>query len=82
MHNTGRQMVMVFLRAIILALVCGAGVGCAFLAWYLGGRYEMNEHLRTGLAVGTGATFFIAVLGVLLAFGGWALHRFDVSRAT
>jgi hypothetical protein len=82
MQHTGRQMVMVFLRSILLALVCGAGVGLAALAWYIAGQWDVSDNVRAGLAVGTGSMFFLAVVGALIGFGGWALHRFDLSRPT
>ena len=80
MHHTGRQVVMVLLRSSILGVVILIGMLIGALAWYVGGQLALAENQRMALAAAVVGPFFIGVLYAVVAFGGWALRRFDVSR--
>jgi hypothetical protein len=80
MHHTGRQVVMVVLRTILLGVVVGFGTIVAWLVWWLGGELGFGENLRLWVAGASVVPLFAGVLVATVAFGGWTLRRFDVSR--
>jgi hypothetical protein len=81
MQHTGRQMVMVFLRTLVLALLAGAAVGLGFAVAHLAGKTGWADPLPLALGIAVGLLLLCLFVVSLIAFGGWTLRRFDVARA-
>jgi len=80
MHHTGRAMVMVFVRILLmvgLSLVSALAAFGVSVATERTGMEPLFRYLLMALAVVL--VLFAAVAGVI-AMGGWALARYDVAR--
>lgn len=80
LHHTGRALVLMFLRALALALVLGAVWGLTWLALRLGERLEWSPRAALGLAAAASLAFLLVAAWGLARLGGWLFARFDVAR--
>ena len=81
MHRTGRVMVLVFLRMVLLGIIIMASVGVGMLASYLLSLWvDAGETTVWVLVIASSAVVVAAAVVGLILSGGWALRRYDVAR--
>jgi len=80
MQHTGRGLLLVLLRMLVLGVI-GVAVALAIAFTQLvGAHLHWADSMVTLVAAVLASATVLAALAALVAFGGWALRRFDVSR--
>ncbi|MCP3919179.1 MAG: hypothetical protein GY711_26865 [bacterium] len=81
MQHTGRTMVMLVLRLLLLAVLAFSAWGLAFATTFVATEW-FGASAGIALWLASCAAMLVVMLGVgaLLQAGAWALARFDVSR--
>lgn len=80
MQHTGRAVVLVALRLLLLGVVAFVCVLAGLLAKLIAGALALSETWQRAAMFGAGTVVCLLALAVLIGFGGWALKRFDVAR--
>lgn len=80
MHHTGRAMVMVFVRMLLVVLLTAVCFIAALGVNLLAERVGLEPLLGMMLMALVVAVILISAVFAVLGFGGWALARYDVAH--
>ncbi len=80
MQHTGRTVVLVALRLLLLGVVAALSTLAGLVARLIAGALEWSESWQAAATFGAGTVACLIALAVLIGLGGWALKRYDVAR--
>jgi len=80
MQHTGRAVVLVALRLVLLSVVAAVSMLAGLGGRLIAGALEWSESWQRAVTYGAGTAVVFTALAVLIGVGGWALKRFDVAR--
>ncbi len=77
LQHSGRALVMVLLRLIVLALTVGAAALGAVAASFVAFKLGLGPAVIEGASIAAAGLTLVGAAAVLAAFGGFALRRYD-----
>jgi hypothetical protein len=82
LQHSGRALLMVLLRLILLAVAGTAAAGMGMLASALALWLDLGPAVIVGASISAAALTLLGFAALLAALGGWALGRFDPAEAS
>lgn len=79
LHHSGRMVVMLLAKGLVLALILGLVGGVVFAITWAAGAFGLERHTAALAALG-GSAVLVGTNLVLVRLGGSCLRRFDVAR--